>query len=150
MSLQDQINQDLKAAMKAKDAEKLNTLRLLKSAVSYAVIEKYGQDGVPTDEDVQTVIRKEVKKRNDSIDSFEKAGREEAAAKERNEKVILEAYLPAALSEDEIKAIVESAIAETGASSKKEMGAVMKVAMAKAQGRADGKLLSSLVQQSLN
>ncbi len=150
MSLQDQINTDLKTAMKAKDADKLNTLRLLKSAISYAVIEKYGQDGVPTDDDVQAAIRKEVKKRNDSIESFEKAGREDVAAKERNEKEILEAYLPAALTEDEVKGIVQAAIVETGATSKKEMGQVMKAAMAKAQGRADGKLLSSLVQQALN
>ncbi|MEM6885369.1 MAG: GatB/YqeY domain-containing protein [Verrucomicrobiota bacterium] len=150
MSLQEQINTDLKTAMKAKDAEKLNTLRLLKSAISYAVIEKYGQDGQPTDEDVQAAIRKEVKKRNDSIESFEKAGRDDAAAKERHEKEILEAYLPAALTEDEIKQIVADAVAETGATSKKEMGLVMKAAMAKAQGRADGKLLSSLVQQALS
>ena len=149
MSLQEQINSDLKAAMKAKEAEKLNTLRLLKSAISYAVIEKYGQDGVPTDEDVQAAIRKEVKKRNDSIESFKGAGREDAAAKEQLEKDILEAYLPAALTEEEIKGIVAAAVAETGATSKKEMGVVMKAAMAKAQGRADGKLLSSLVQQAL-
>jgi len=150
MSLQEQINTDLKAAMKAKDADKLNTLRLLKSAISYAVIEKCGQDGQPTDEDVQTAIRKEVKKRNDSIDSFEQAGRDDSAAKERHEKEILEAYLPAALSESEIQKIITDAVAETGATSKKDMGMVMKAAMAKAQGRADGKLLSSLVQQALN
>lgn len=149
MSLLDQINTDLKSAMKAKDAEKLNTLRLLKSAVGYAVIEKYGQDGEATDEDVQAAIRREVKKRNDSIESFEKAGRDDVAAKECNEKEILEAYLPAALTEDELKVIVADAVAETGATSKKEMGLVMKTAMAKAQGRADGKLLNSLVQQAL-
>jgi hypothetical protein len=149
MTLQEQISVELKAAMKARDADTLNTLRLLKSAIGYVVIEKYGQNGTPTDEDVQAVIRKEVKKRNDSIESFQQAGRDDVAAKEQKEKEILEAFLPAALSEAELKAIVAAAVAETGATSKKEMGLVMKSAMAMSEGRADGKLLSSLVQQAL-
>jgi len=150
MSLQERISTELKEAMKARNAEKLNTLRLLKSAVGYAVIEKYGQDGIPTDEDVQVVIRKEVKKRNDSIESFKNAGRDDVAAKEQHEKEILEAFLPAALTEDEVKAIVDAAVQETGATSPKEMGLVMKSALAKAGGRADGKVLSSLVKQALS
>ncbi|MEM6822867.1 MAG: GatB/YqeY domain-containing protein [Verrucomicrobiota bacterium] len=150
MSLVERIDNELKAAMKAKEADKLNTLRLLKSAVKYAAIEKYGQDGVPTDEEVVVVARKEVKKRNDAIESFKNAGRSEAAEKEEAEKAILKTFLPAALSEAELETMIQDAIRETGATSKKEMGAVMKAVMAKAGGRADGKTLSTLVQKALS
>jgi len=144
MTLQERIGAELKEAMKSRDQEKLDTLRLLKSAIGYTT------NGVPSDEDVMVVVRKEVKKRNDAIEGFRQAGREELAEKEEREKTILETFLPAALSDQELEEIVKAAVAETGATSKKEMGAVMKVAMVKAEGRADGKTLSAKVQQALS
>jgi uncharacterized protein len=149
MPLHTQIDEMIKDAMRAKDTEKLGTLRLLKSAVKYASIEKHGADGQPTDEEVVAVIRKETKKRQDSIDSFEKAGRPEAAAKEKAEKTFLETLLPAGLDEAALETLVREAIAETGATSKAQMGLVMKNATARAAGRADGKTLSALVQRLL-
>ncbi|MGF1677832.1 MAG: GatB/YqeY domain-containing protein [Candidatus Methylacidiphilales bacterium] len=149
MTLQERISHELKEAMKARDQEKLDTLRMLKSALGYAIIEKYGQNGTPTDEDVMAVVRKEVKKRNDSIESFEKAGRADVAEKETRERTLLETFLPAALSEAEMRELVAQAIRETGATSKKEMGVVMKRAGELAAGRADGKVLSSAVMRAL-
>lgn len=149
MPLHTQIDDMIKDAMRAKDTEKLGTLRLLKSAVKYASIEKHGADGQPTDEEVIAVIRKETKKRQDSIDSFEKAGRPDAAAKEKSEKTFLETLLPAGLDEAALEAIVREAITETGATTKAQMGMVMKAASARAAGRADGKTLSALVQRLL-
>jgi uncharacterized protein YqeY len=149
MPLHTQIDEMIKDAMRAKDTEKLGTLRLLKSAVKYASIEKHGADGQPTDEEVVAVIRKETKKRQDSIESFEKAGRPDAAAKEKAEKTFLETLLPAGLDEAALETLVREAIAETGATSKAQMGLVMKNATARAAGRADGKTLSALVQRLL-
>lgn len=150
MTLQERIGAELKEAMKSRDQEKLDTLRLLKSAIIYAVSEKSGPGAEPGDEEVMAVVRKEVKKRNDSIEGFRQAGREEMAQKEEREKAILETFLPAALSDQELEAIVKAAIAEAGATTKKDMGAVMKIAMENAGGRADGKTLSAKVQQHLN
>ncbi|MDX6766734.1 MAG: GatB/YqeY domain-containing protein [Candidatus Methylacidiphilales bacterium] len=144
-----QIDEMIKDAMRAKDADKLGTLRLLKSAVKYAAIEKHGADGQPSDDEVIAVIRKEAKKRQDSIDSFTAAGRADAAAKEKSEKDFLETLLPAALGEAELEALVKAAISETGATTKAQMGLVMKAASAKAAGRADGKTLSGIVQRLL-
>jgi uncharacterized protein len=149
MALHTQIDEMIKDAMRAKDTEKLGTLRLLKSAVKYASIEKHGADGQPSDEEVVAVIRKETKKRQDSIESFEKAGRPDAAAKEKSEKTFLETLLPAGLDEAALEQLVREAIVETGATSKAQMGLVMKNATARAAGRADGKTLSALVQRLL-
>ncbi len=149
MSLTTQIDTELKDAMRAKNAEKLSVLRMLKSAVKYAAIEKGGADCVPGDTEVITVVRKEIKKRQDSIESYSKANRTDLADKEKSELAILQTYLPAGLSDSEIEKIVHDAIAEVGATSKAQMGAVMKAAQAKAAGRADGKTLSSLVQKLL-
>jgi uncharacterized protein YqeY len=149
MSLVQKIDDDLKQAMKNKEAGLLSVLRMLKSAVKYATIEKSGADGVPTDNEVITVVRRELKKRHDSIESFTKAGRTDLAEKEAAEAKLLEAYLPAGLSEAELEAIVRAAIAETGATGKAQMGAVMKAAVAKAEGRADNRALSTLVQKLL-
>ncbi len=150
MSLYHDIETELKNAMKAKDAEKLGVLRMLKSAVKYAAIEKHGADGTPTDDEVFAVIRKEIKKRQDSIDSYQKAGRQELADKEKAELDILSSYLPKALTDAQIEAIVEDSIKLAGATSKAQMGAVMKIAQEKAAGRADGKTLSQFVQKSLS
>ena len=149
MSLVAKIDADLKAAMFAKDAEKLSVLRMLKSAVKYAAIEKGGADSVPTDLEVLAVVRKEVKKREDSIASFTTAGRTELADKEKKEMEFLKTMLPAQLTPDKLEQLVKEAIAEVGATSKAQMGSVMKAAQAKAAGQADGKTLSQLVQKLL-
>ena len=147
MTLQERIDADLKDAMRAKDAGKLAVLRMLKSAVKYAAIEK--PDGVLDDASATQVIRKQVKQRQDSIESFEKGGRPELAAKEKEELTILNGYLPQGLSAEELSALVRETIAEVGATSKAQMGAVMKALQAKAAGRADGKALSAEVQKQL-
>lgn len=150
MSLANQIDDMIKEAMKAKEAEKLTVLRLLKTAVKNLAIEKYGPNGTPTDEEVHQVIRKEVKKRIDSIESFEKAGRTEQANQEKREKAFLETFLPTQLSPEELDKLVTECVQETGASTKREMGAVMKLATEKAAGRADGKALSQAVLKVLS
>ena len=147
MTLQKRIDADLMDAMRAKEAGKLSVLRGLKSALKYAAIEK-ADAGVDDAAAVQ-VIRKQVKQRQDSIESFEKGGRPELAAKEKEELEILNAYLPKGLSADELSALVRETIAEVGATSKAQMGAVMKALQAKVAGRADGKTLSAEVQKQL-
>lgn len=147
MTLQERIDSDLMDAMRAKQAGKLAVLRGLKSALKYAAIEK--PDGVMDDSAATQVIRKQVKQRQDSIESFEKGGRPELAAKEKEELEILNAYLPKGLSADELSAMVRETIAEAGATSRAQMGAVMKALQAKLAGRADGKTLSAEVQRQL-
>ncbi len=149
MSLTQRIDQDLKDAMRAKDASRLSVLRLLKAALKNAAIEKVGADGELEDADATAVIRKQVKQRQDSIASFEKGGRSELAEKERAEIETLNVYLPQAMSADEIRALVTEAIQETGASSRGQMGAVMKALAPKTAGRADGRTLSAEVQRQL-
>jgi uncharacterized protein len=148
MTLQERIDADLKDAMRAKEAGKLSVLRGLKSALKYAEIEK--ADAALDDSAAVQVIRKQVKQRQDSIESFEKGGRPELAAKEKEELEILNAYLPKGLSPEELSALVREAIAEVGATSKAQMGAVMKALQAKVAGRADGKSLSAEVQKQLS
>ncbi|MDR1145500.1 MAG: GatB/YqeY domain-containing protein [Verrucomicrobiales bacterium] len=149
MALLAQIDTQIKDAMRARDMDKLNTLRALKSAAKYLAIEKYGADGQATDDDVRQVARKEIKKRHESIEVYEKNNRPDAAAKERAEKAVLETFLPAALSDAELEAIVSAAITETGATGKAQLGLVMKAAIAKAAGRADGKQISAVVSRLL-
>ncbi len=149
MNLTEQIDHDLKEAMKARDAFKLGTLRMLKSALKYSAIEQGGASATLSDADAMTVIRKQVKQREDAILSFEQGGRPELAEKEKSEIALLKIYLPQQLSEEELQVLVKEAIAEVGATSKAQMGAVMKASQAKAAGRADGRQLSAVVQQLL-
>lgn len=149
MTLTEQIDHDLKEAMKARDAFKLGTLRMLKSALKYSAIEQGGASATLSDADAVAVIRKQVKQREDAMISFEQGGRPELAEKEKAEMAFLKTYLPQGLSEAELQAIVKESIAEVGAASKAQMGAVMKAAQAKAAGRADGRQLSTIVQQLL-
>jgi uncharacterized protein len=149
MTIIERIDEDLKDAMRTKNATKLSVLRLLKSALKYAAIEKSGAEGELSDGEAVHVIRKQVKQRQDSIESFEKAGRTELAAKEKEELSILRSYLPEAMSAEEIAKVVRETIAEVGATSKAQMGAVMKALQAKVVGRADGKTLSQEVQKQL-
>jgi uncharacterized protein YqeY len=149
MTIPEQIDNDIKEAMKARQADKLSVLRMLKAAVKNAAIEKGGQAGVLDDVEATAVIRKQVKQRQDSVESFDKGGRPELAAKERAEIETLQAYLPQALSGEELTRLVDEAIAETGATGKAQMGAVMKALGPKVAGRADGKTLSLEVQKRL-
>ncbi len=147
MTLVEKINSELKASMMAKDADRTGALRMLKSALGYAQIEKKVEP-LP-DADVLAVVQKEAKKRRDAFSEFERGGRPELAAKEAAELKVLEEFLPKQLSPEELEELVKAAIAEAGATSKKDMGAVMKVAQVKAAGRADGKVLSGLVNRLL-
>jgi uncharacterized protein YqeY len=145
----ERIPEDIKTAMRAKDTLALNALRALKSALTNAAIEKGGL-GTPLEEnEVLAIIRKQIKQRLDSCEQFEKAGRSELAVTEKAEIEILNRYLPAALTDEEMAAIVEQAVTETGATGKADMGKVMKRAQELADGRADGKLLSAAVMKKL-
>src|SRR5213596_581843 len=150
MKIQERIDSDLKESMRAKNASKVGVLRMLKSALTYAAIAKSGSEAELSDAEAAQVIRKQAKQRQDSIESFEKGGRAELAAKEKEELSILQSYLPQAMSADEISKVVRETIAEVGASSKAQMGAVMKAVQAKVAGRADGKTLSPEVQKKLS
>jgi len=150
MTLQERIDSDLKEAMRAREATKLGVLRMLKSALKYAAIEKSDADADLNEAEAIQVIRKQVKQRQDSIESFEKGGRAELAAKEKEEISVLNAYLPQAMSSSELSQIVRETIAAVGATSKAQMGAVMKAAQAKAGGKVDGKTLSQEVSKQLS
>jgi uncharacterized protein YqeY len=150
VNLSQRVDSDLKTAMREKNATTLGVLRLLKAAIMNAAIEKLGAQGQLSDADATQVIRKQVKQRQDSIESFEKGGRPELVAKEKEELSILQSYLPQAMSSDELSKVVRETITEVGASSKTQMGVVMKALQAKVAGRADGKTLSAEVQKQLN
>jgi uncharacterized protein YqeY len=147
MTLQERIQQELKSAMLAKDAERLGTLRLLKSALGYLQIEKK-VDQLP-DPEVIVVIQKEIKKRRDSIEQYTAGSRPELAEKEGRELAVLETFLPQPLTPAELEQLVRATIQELAASSKKDMGPVIKGVQAKAAGRADGKAISSVVAKFL-
>ena len=147
MSLSKQIVTDLTAAMKAQDAARTSTLRMVKAAMMNRQIEKGSE---LDDDDMQKLLRSLVKQRRDSIEQYEKAGRQELVEKETAEIAVIETYLPQAASQEEIEQAVAAAIAETGASSMKDMGGVMKAAMAKLAGKnADGKMISEAVKAEL-
>jgi uncharacterized protein YqeY len=149
MSLLGQIDSDIKDAMRARAMERLSVLRMLKSALKATAIEKGIADEALDDATALSVLRKEMKKRQDSIESFEKGGRPELAAKEKSEAEILAAYLPKPLTPEELEVLVKAAIADSGAASKAQMGAVMKLATERAAGRADGRALSAAVGRLL-
>jgi uncharacterized protein YqeY len=147
MSLKETIIADLTAAMKAKDADKLSTLRMVKANLMNRQIDKGGE---LSDDEIAKALQSLVKQRRDSAEQYEKAGRTELAAKENAEIAVIETYLPQAASQDEIDAAVKAAIAETGASSMKDMGTVMKAAMTNLAGKsADGRAVSEAVKAAL-
>ena len=150
MTLQQRVDSDLKEAMRAKDTTKLSVLRMLKSALKYAAISKSAAEAELNDTEAVQVIRKQAKQRQDSIESFEKGGRAELADKEKEELAILNSYLPQGMNPDELAKIVRETIAELGATSKAQMGAVMKALQVKAGDRADGKTLSTEVVRQLS
>ena len=149
MTLQERVDSDLKGAMRARETTKLGVLRMLKSALKYAAIAKSGAEAELSDTEAAQVIRKQVKQRQDSIESFEKAGRAELAEKEKEEMEILNDYLPQPMNADEISKVVRETIVEAGATSRAQMGVVMKALQAKVAGRVDGKALSAEVQKQL-
>ena len=147
MSLKERIVGDMTAAMKAQDAGRLSALRMVKAAVMNR--EKENNTEL-TDQEVTKVLQSLVKQRRDSVEQYEKAGREELAAKERAEITVIEEYLPRAATREEIEEAVAAAIQETGASSLKEMGAVMKAAQGRLSGKsADGRAVSEIVKARL-
>lgn len=147
MSLGEQIVSDLTAAMKAQDTQRTSTLRMVKAAMMNRKIEKGSE---LTDQDVQKLLQSLVKQRRDSIEQYEKAGRQELVDKETAEIGVIETYLPQAASAEEIEQAVLEAIAETGATSMKDMGKVMKAAQAALSGKnADGKQVSEIVKAKL-
>ena len=147
MTLLERLAQELKAAMLARDAERLSTLRLLKSAIGYAQIER--QTEALSDPEVITLIQKEIKKRRDAIEQYERGARPELASREKQEIGVLESFLPNPLSAEELEQLVRAAIQETGAASKKQMGPVIKAVQAKVAGRAEGRVISELVGKLL-
>jgi hypothetical protein len=147
MSLKQQIISDLTASMKAQDAPRTSTLRMVKAAMMNREIEKGGE---LDDEEMMKLLRSLVKQRRDSVEQYEKGGRQELADKEKTEIDVIEAYLPQAASRDEIEAAVAAAISETGASSMKDIGRVMKAAQVTLAGKnADGRTVSEIVKAKL-
>lgn len=145
--MKDKIRGDLKEAMKAKDKPRTGTIRMLLAAIQAAETE--GSKHEVTDDDVQKIIAREIKKRRESAQIYRDNGREDLAETELAEAEVLESYQPAQLDDAELSALVDEAVGETGAESMAQMGAVMKAATAKAAGRADGKRLSEAVKKRL-
>lgn len=146
MSLLDTLTGDMKAALKARESGRLTTIRMLIAGLKYERIAK-GADLVEADE--IDFLAREAKRRRESIDAYEKAGREDLAEVERNDLAVIEAYLPQPLTADEVRALIRQAIADTGATSKKDMGAVMGRVMPALRGRFDGKAAKDLVMEAL-
>lgn len=147
MSLKQQIISDLTASMKAQDAPRTSTLRMVKAAVMNREIEKGGE---LDDEEMMKLLRSLVKQRRDSVEQYEKGGRQDLADKEKAEIEVIEAYLPQAASREEVEAAVTAAISETGASTMKDMGSVMKAVQAALSGKnADGRTVSEIVKAKL-
>jgi uncharacterized protein YqeY len=146
VSLIQQLDQDMKAAMKQKDKETLSTIRMVRASIKKVEIDNRGE---LSEDQVLEVLIREIKQRKDSLNEYEKAGREDLAVKEKREIEILSSYLPKQLTEEELREVVVKAIAETGATSKKEMGKVMGAVLPLVKGRADSKQVNQLVQQLL-
>lgn len=147
MSLMEQLTADMKEAMKQGEKERLSVIRLVRGAVRQAEID--GKKTL-TDDEVVSVINKEVKMRRDSIEEFERGSRPDLVAKAQAEIAILMPYLPEQLSEDAVKMLAEAAVAEVGAQTAKDMGKVMGVLMPRVQGRANGKLVQEIVRSLLH
>ena len=147
MSLKEQLTADMKEAMKNKEKERLAVIRMVRGAIRQQEIDGQKELG---DEDVIAVISKEVKMRRDSIEEFQKGGREDLVENTQAEIDVLLPYLPAQLSEDEVRELVKAAVEQTGAATPKDMGKVMGVLMPKVKGRADGKMVNTIVKSFLH
>jgi uncharacterized protein YqeY len=146
MSLKEQLTADMKEAMKNKEKERLAVIRMVRGAIRQQEIDGQKELG---EDDVIAVISKEVKMRRDSIEEFQKGGREDLVEKTQAEIDVLLPYLPAQLSEDEVRELVKAAVEQTGAATPKDMGKVMGVLMPKVKGRADGKMVNTIVKSFL-
>ena len=152
MSLKERISSEIKTAMKSGDRNTVSVLRMVNAKILEKEVElrsKKGRDYQLNDEEAVGVILTYAKQRRQSIDSYREGGRDDLAAQEESELLILQQYLPKQLSEEEVEAMVEQAISETGASGPQDMGTVMKALMPKVKGAVDGKLLSEMVQRKL-
>ena len=151
MSLIDQLTEDLKQAMKAKDPVRLRTIRSLRAALKEKEIEeRRGGEARLSEEQVLAVVQKQAKQRREAITQYEQAGRDDLVAKEREELEIIEAYLPKQLGGDEIRRVVQEIVTTTGASSMRDMGKVMGAAMQQLKGRADGRRINEIVRELLS
>lgn len=146
--LKSKIMDDVKAAMKNKEADRLSAIRFLQSAIKNKEIDLRPKE--ITDEDIMSVIKKSAKQRKDSIEQYEKAGRQDLVDKEKFELSVIEQYLPEQMSEEQVSGIVDEVVTALGASTMKDMGAVMKEVQAKTAGAADGKMVSQLVKAKLS
>jgi len=146
MQLKQRLYEDLKKAMKTKDEIRTRTLRLIISSIKTLEVEKMTE---ATDDDVFRVLSKECRKRVEAIEAYKKGGREDLANEEQKELEIIKSYMPKQLSEEELKEIVKDVVEETGSSSIKDLGRVMKVLMPRVKGRADGKTVNNIVRQIL-
>lgn len=147
--LKDKIQEEMKAAMLSKNESALSTIRMLKSAVQYYEIQKGGAGYEATDEDVVEVVGREIKKRKESIELYEKGNRQELADKEKRELLILQSYLPEQLSDEDVRKLVDTAVIQTNATGLQDMGKVMSVLAPQIKGKADGGLVSSIVREKL-
>lgn len=148
MSLLTQLNDDMKQAMKSKDKEKLSVIRMVKASLQNESI-KLGKSDLSEDEEL-SILSREMKQRKDSLQEFKSAGRDDLVEKLEMEIKIIQEYMPEQLSDEELSAIIQETIQETGASSKKDMGKVMSAVMPKVKGKADGSKINKLVQEFLN
>ncbi|MFC0522562.1 GatB/YqeY domain-containing protein [Pontibacillus salicampi] len=148
MSLLESLNQDMKTALKSKDKEKLSVIRMVKAALQNEAL-KLRKDELSEEEEL-TVLSRELKQRKDSLQEFKDAGREDLADKQLKEIEIIQSYMPAQLSEEELDAIIKETINEVGATSKGDMGKVMSAVMPKVKGQADGSQINQLVQKHLS
>ncbi|MGB8953902.1 MAG: GatB/YqeY domain-containing protein [Tumebacillaceae bacterium] len=146
MSLTERLNNDMKQAMKDKDKVRLSVIRMVRTAIKNAEID---QQRTLSDDEVIAVLNREMKQRRDSLQAFESAGRQDLVEEVKQEIQVLIDYLPAQMSEDEVRAVVREVIAEVGAAGKSDMGKVMSALMPKVKGRADGKLVNQIVGQEL-
>lgn len=149
--LKDQLMQDLKAAMKAKDQARLRTIRGLRAAImEKEIAERQGGEATLTNEQMMAVLQKQAKQRRDAITQFEAAGRNDLVAKEQEELVILETYLPKQLDAEAVRTAVAAIIEQVGATSMRDMGKVMGPAMAKLRGKADGRVVQQMARELLS
>ena len=148
MALSEQIQADLTTAMKARDAESVATLRMMVAAIKNARVAA-GQSGDVTDEQTLELLTREAKKRTEAAEAYADAGRDELADKERRELEVIRRYLPEQLDEATLRALVDEAVAESGASGPQDLGKVMSAVMPKVKGRADGKVINALVRERL-
>ena len=148
MGLPERLQQDLTAAMKARDAGSVATLRMVVAAVKNARVAS-GPSGDVTDEQTVELLTREAKKRTEAAEAYDAAGRQELAEKERSELAIIRRYLPEQLDEETVRTLVDEAISETGATGASDLGKVMSAVMPKLKWRADGKLVNSIVRERL-